>query len=81
MGFALGASDYLTKPIDRERLVGVSAAIRHAARSAPVLVVDDDADGARRCCGGLLETEGWTVIEAENGRERARAPRARTAGR
>ena len=38
-GYALGASDYLSKPIDRARLLSVLA--RHR-RDLPILVVDDD---------------------------------------
>jgi GAF domain-containing protein/CheY-like chemotaxis protein/anti-sigma regulatory factor (Ser/Thr protein kinase) len=64
LGYALGASDYLTKPIDRERLVTVLA--RHR-RDLPVLVVDDDA-GLRQLLRRMLEPEGYAVVEAENGR-------------
>jgi CheY-like chemotaxis protein len=64
LGYALGAADYLTKPIDRERLVAVLG--RHR-RDLPVLVVDDDAD-FRELARRTLEREGYTVIEAENGR-------------
>ena len=63
-GYALGASDYLTKPIDRARLVGVLTKYR---RDLPVLVVDDDA-GIRQLLRRILEEEGYTVVEAENGR-------------
>ena len=41
LGYALGAADYLTKPIDRERLVAV---LGSTAATCPVLVVDDDAE-------------------------------------
>ena len=41
LGYALGAADYLTKPIDRERLVSVLGRYR---QDLPVLVVDDDPD-------------------------------------
>src|SRR5207237_1369752 len=64
LGYALGASDYLTKPIDRERLVKVLTQHR---RDLPVLVVDDDA-GLRQLLRRMLEPEGFTVVEAENGR-------------
>ncbi|HWN13110.1 MAG TPA: response regulator, partial [Candidatus Dormibacteraeota bacterium] len=64
LGYALGASDYLTKPIDRERLVKVLTQHR---RDRPVLVVDDDA-GLRQLLRRMLEPEGYTVMEAENGR-------------
>ena len=68
MGFALGAADYITKPLDREMLL--AAVNRHARRveGAQVLVVDDDwksRDMLRR----TLAKEGWTVAEASNGRE------------
>jgi len=64
LGYALGASDYLTKPIDRERLVAV---LRQHRRDRPVLVVDDD-DGLRQLLRRMLEPEGYAVVEAENGR-------------
>jgi CheY-like chemotaxis protein len=64
LGYALGASDYLTKPIDRERLVTVLEKYR---RDLPVLVVDDDAT-VRQLLRRMLEPEGYTVVEAENGR-------------
>jgi GAF domain-containing protein/CheY-like chemotaxis protein len=64
LGYALGASDYLTKPIDRERLVSVLDKYR---RDLPVLVVDDDA-GVRQLLRRMLEPAGYTVVEAENGR-------------
>jgi len=63
MGYALGASEYLTKPIDRERLVAVLDKYR---RDLPVLVVDDD-PGVRLLLRRILEAEGYAVIEAENG--------------
>jgi GAF domain-containing protein/CheY-like chemotaxis protein/anti-sigma regulatory factor (Ser/Thr protein kinase) len=71
LGYALGASDYLTKPFDRERLAAV---LRKYRRDLPVLVVDDDLP-LRQLMRRILEREGFTVTEAENGRvalERAR---------
>ena len=67
LGYALGAADYLTKPIDRARLV---AALRRSCRDSEprvALIVEDDSptrDAVRRA----LEHDGWTVDEAENGR-------------
>src|SRR6185295_1370857 len=43
MGFALGASEYLTKPIQRERLVTILDRYRHQAVTGGVLIVEDDA--------------------------------------
>ncbi len=64
LGYALGAADYLTKPIDRERLVAVLGKYR---RDRPVLVVDDDVE-VRRLLRRMLEPAGYAVVEAENGR-------------
>jgi GAF domain-containing protein/CheY-like chemotaxis protein len=64
LGYALGAADYLTKPIDRERLVAVLGRYRP---DLPVLVVDDDAD-FRSLARRMLERDGYTVVEADNGR-------------
>jgi len=64
LGYALGASDYLTKPIDRDRLVPI---LKKHRRDLPVLVVDDDVV-LRQLLRRMLEPEGFTVVEAENGR-------------
>jgi signal transduction histidine kinase/DNA-binding response OmpR family regulator len=64
LGYALGAAEYLTKPIDRERLVAV---LKKHRRDLPVLVVDDDVE-VRLLLRRMLEPEGYTVVEAENGR-------------
>jgi CheY-like chemotaxis protein len=65
LAFSLGAADYLTKPIDRRRLAAVLDRYRPAGRA---LVVDDDED-CRRLARQVLESEGWSVIEARDGRE------------
>jgi CheY-like chemotaxis protein/anti-sigma regulatory factor (Ser/Thr protein kinase) len=67
LGYALGAADYLTKPIDRARLVALvrTHVSRDGGRRA--LVVDDDPTG-REMLRRLLEREGWTVDEAADGR-------------
>lgn len=66
LGMTLGATDYLTKPIDFQRL---TALIRdHAERErSHVLVVEDD-DRTREILRRTMEKTGWTVTEASNGR-------------
>jgi PAS domain S-box-containing protein len=64
-GFMLGASDYVTKPIDPSRLSAVLN--RHIHPGATVVIVDDDPD-ARKLTGRLLRKAGWKVVEANNGR-------------
>jgi signal transduction histidine kinase/CheY-like chemotaxis protein len=68
LGFALGAADYLTKPVDRERLADVLARVQAEGRQGPVLVVDDDA-GVREMLRRTLEKSNWKVVEAAHGRE------------
>jgi CheY-like chemotaxis protein len=65
-GFTLGATDYLTKPIDWNRL---STVLKTYADSSPlpVLVVEDD-KVAREVMVRMLQRLGWQVVEAENGR-------------
>jgi len=67
MGYALGASDYMTKPIDKNRLVSVLMKYQRDDQSCRVLVVEDSAP-TREMLRRMLEKEGWTVSEAENGR-------------
>jgi signal transduction histidine kinase/CheY-like chemotaxis protein len=67
LGFAMGAAEYLTKPIDRERLAKVL--VRYGADERnEALVVEDEPD-SRDVLRRMLETEGWKVREARNGRE------------
>ena len=66
-GYALGASDYVTKPIDRKRLSEVLAKYTSADGDQRVLVVEDDPT-TRALMRRMLIGEGWQVAEAENGR-------------
>jgi len=65
-GYALGATDYMVKPVNRERLNQILQGILGTA-GGRVLVVDDD-DMMRRGLVQALERSGWTVSEAGNGR-------------
>jgi CheY-like chemotaxis protein len=68
MGFALGASDYMTKPINRDRLLGVLRKHHQSHLPCHVLVVEDE-PSIRQMVRRVLDKEGWTVQEAENGRQ------------
>ena len=65
-GFALGASDYLVKPITRYRLESVLQSYRSEPRPGRVLLAEDDPD-TRHVTRRMLEQAGWEVSEAENG--------------
>src|SRR5438093_9331513 len=67
MGYALGAADYMTKPINRDRLVHVLRKHHHGHQPCQVLVVEDE-PSIRQMVRRVLEKEGWTVKEAENGK-------------
>jgi hypothetical protein len=70
LGYALGAAEFLTKPIDWDRLGAVLQRYAGAGRrgGSLALVVDDEAM-AREQLGRGLERDGWRVVEAANGRE------------
>jgi len=65
-GYALGAADYLVKPVDRAKLLEALTSIC-GATAGRVLLVDDD-ELVRRSVRQALEPLGWEVTEAENGR-------------
>ncbi|MFT5374194.1 MAG: adenylate cyclase [Candidatus Latescibacterota bacterium] len=67
-GFVLGASDYLTKPISRIKLIDTLRRLRLEKQAGPVLVVEDD-PGTRQITSAVLQSEGWEVMEAGNGAE------------
>jgi CheY-like chemotaxis protein/nitrogen-specific signal transduction histidine kinase len=64
-GYTLGASEYLTKPIDRTRLHILMKKYRWDSGSA--LVVEDD-PGTRKLLCSMLEEYGLNVQEAGNGK-------------
>jgi CheY-like chemotaxis protein len=66
-GFMLGASEFLTKPIDRARIVDVINRLDHRD-DRTALVVEDDED-TRSLIYDWLKTEGWNVHTARNGIE------------
>jgi PAS domain S-box-containing protein len=67
LGLSLGAAEFLTKPVDRARLVSTVRSIAGAARGR-VLVVDDD-PLSRGQIAQSLAASGHDVIEAASGVE------------
>jgi len=66
-GMTLGAVGYLTKPIDREKLVNLIAKYKAPSGPTRVLVVEDD-ETQRERIRSWLEPQKWLVVEADNGR-------------
>lgn len=66
LAYALGASDYLTKPIQWSRLKKVLDRYRTQKEPGCALIVEND-EAVRSELRHLLEGEGWLVEEAENG--------------
>ena len=67
-GFTLGASEYITKPVNRRRLSQILKKYTCPKPPCPVLVIDDEAS-SRSLMRAMLEKEGWVVTEAGNGIE------------
>ena len=67
LAYALGATDYLLKPVDWDRLKRVLDRVQ-PHRDGTVLVIDDDAD-ARERMRITLTRHGWTVVEAADGQQ------------
>ena len=67
-GFALGADDYIVKPIDWDRFSHVLGNLTDSKGQRTVLVVDDE-EPTRELFRRTLESEDCRILEAENGRE------------
>ncbi len=70
LGFALGAVDYLVKPVEKDRLLEslerLSFAKRVKREKLDILVVDDD-PYVLDLLGDMLEKEGYRVLKADTG--------------
>jgi signal transduction histidine kinase/CheY-like chemotaxis protein len=72
-GFALGASDYLVKPVSKEGLLGavwraVAERVDRASARRDIVVIDDD-PAALELVRATLEPHGWTVSTCSGGAE------------
>ena len=66
LGFSLGASEYMTKPIDRNRLIALIQKFAATKQDGVVLVIDDDPD-VRAMVKTTIESVGMQAAEAANG--------------
>ncbi len=68
LGFAVGAADYLVKPVERDSLLLTVERYLGLSSERPILVIDDDTT-TRSMLRRMLERQGWKVVEAANGVE------------
>lgn len=72
LGFALGATDYLSKPVDRSALIArlheLSFSKKKKRQIVNIMVVDDNPDSVE-LIAAMLEPEGFSVIKAYGGKE------------
>ena len=68
MGYSLGAAEYLTKPVDRSRLLPLLEKYTRQGSTDNILVVEDSEEDRHMLCR-MLEGEGWTVVSAEDGEQ------------
>jgi PAS domain S-box-containing protein len=67
-GYSLGATGYLTKPVEREQLHKALARYHTPGEACSVLVVEDD-QATREMLARTLEKSDWQVRAVGNGRE------------
>jgi PAS domain S-box-containing protein len=67
LGYALGAHHFMSKPIDRDQLAEVLSRFKDRGPIERILVVEDDHTN-REMLRRMLAKEGWSVVEAANGR-------------
>lgn len=69
IGYKLGASDFLTKPVQPERLGYLLNKYRCSKIPCPILIIEDNPN-IRIMLRDILQESGmWTIIEAENGED------------
>jgi signal transduction histidine kinase/CheY-like chemotaxis protein len=67
LGYSMGASEYMTKPIDRARLVALIRRFTGHDADGQVLIVDDDAE-VRDVVRSTVQGASMRTAEAPNGR-------------
>ena len=74
-GLALGAAEYLVKPVDAGELLAALAAASHRRSGRRRLVAIDDDPVDLDLLEAVLAPEGWVVVRAGGGEEGVRAVR------
>lgn len=67
-GYALGATDYLMKPVNRTQLANILDKYHIGNESSNLVMVVEDELVTREKMASLLKNAGWRVFKAENGR-------------
>ena len=67
-GFSLGASDFISKPVDKDELSNVLGRFFNSFSNKKVLIIEDDSD-SRLYLKRLMVDLDLTVSEAENGKK------------
>ncbi len=68
LAYSLGVEGYLTKPVDREKLIATLGKFRNAEDASHILIVDND-DRTREMISHSVAGDGSTVSVARNGVE------------
>lgn len=67
-GFALGANDYVSKPVDKDKLVAALRRFTGKQAEGPILIIEDD-ENSRTYFRRLLRSSEFQVVETANGQE------------
>lgn len=67
LGYSLGAAEFLTKPVQREKLIGVMDKYVSKRTEHSILVIEDDTTTSELMTK-LLHKEGYVVTQAHNGK-------------
>jgi CheY-like chemotaxis protein/anti-sigma regulatory factor (Ser/Thr protein kinase) len=67
-GYALGATDYLVKPVGRDQLATILKKYHIGDDSQRLIMLVDDDRMTREVMASRLKDQGWRVFKAENGK-------------
>jgi CheY-like chemotaxis protein len=67
-GFSLGAADFVSKPIEKDRLINSIQTLIGKSENLKICIIEDD-ENLRFTVKEILEKQGNIIIEASNGKE------------